>query len=90
MWDVENDLLTAPCVEESLPWLEIVDIENCTKGEKVKYKCKECTCDDDSKANCPKWIKCCEKGTIWSTNSCNSCYCTDDYQKICEITKCRF
>ncbi|KAG5680588.1 hypothetical protein PVAND_010085 [Polypedilum vanderplanki] len=77
----------APCTEEeSTPWLEVVEVEqNCTKGEKIKYKCKdECICDGNSKAKCPKWVKCCNKGEVWSTNGCNKCYCTDDYKKICE------
>ncbi|CRK99130.1 CLUMA_CG012187, isoform A [Clunio marinus] len=82
----------APCERESVPWLETVNIaEGCVSGEEIQYQCKECKCDENGKtASCPKWIKCCNIGDVWSTNACNICVCNESYQRICEATKCSF
>lgn len=70
--------------------LETVDVkEGCEAGKSLRYQCKDCTCDDDGKsASCPKWIKCCKLGEIWSTNACNMCYCDEKYQRICKAVSC--
>lgn len=70
--------------------LETVEVE-CEAGKEFKYQCKMCNCEDDGKsATCAKWIKCCKKGEFWSTNSCNMCYCDEDYRRICKAVACNF
>lgn len=70
--------------------LETVDVDGgCEAGKEFKYQCKQCTCDEKgTTASCPKWIKCCKLGDIWSTNSCNLCFCDENYQRICKIVPC--
>lgn len=75
----------------SIEGVETVEVDKgCDAGKEYKYQCKVCTCDDDGKtASCPKWIKCCKRDEIWSTNSCNMCYCDDGYNRICKAISCQ-
>lgn len=70
--------------------LETVVVE-CEAGKEFKYQCKQCNCDENGhKATCPRWIRCCKKDEIWSTNSCNLCFCDENYRRICKIVPCTF
>lgn len=70
--------------------VETVEIKDgCEAGKVLRFQCKDCTCDEDGKtASCPKWIKCCQKDEIWSTNACNICYCDGRYRRICKTVAC--
>lgn len=70
--------------------LEVIDVaDGCEAGKDFRHLCKTCKCQDDgTKAECPKWIKCCTVGETWSTNSCNTCECSEKFERICYAIEC--